>query len=199
MSSPGPHDGDRQAGRASRLGGWLERQPRPAGANEKSRALLAGVSMATSVTFVAALAVMLVLPVPRHLRLSPGPSPDVGSLIKVEGAETYQSKSRVGLALVVVAPADNLFEVARGKLDRDSQVFRMEEVQFEIKQYYKVEVVGAGGPAAAASAPPVVAPVSEQYGEVASSVPPAPEASVIGPEPVAAPEGRPSFSIFTRS
>ena len=80
--------------------------------------------MATSVTFVAALAVMLVLPVPRHLRLSPGPSPDVGSLIKVEGAETYQSKSRVGLALVVVAPADNLFEVARGKLDRDSQVFR---------------------------------------------------------------------------
>ena len=44
-------------------------------------------------------------------------------MIKIEGAPSYESKSRVGLALVVVAPADNLFEVARGKLDRDSQVF----------------------------------------------------------------------------
>jgi len=110
-----------------------------------------------------------------------------------EGRKGYHQVEDLDEALAFVERLRNSEGVS------DAQVFRMEEVQFEIKQYYKVEVVGAGGPAAAASVPPVVAPVSEQYGEAASSAPPAPEASVVGPEPVAAPEGRPSFSIFTRS
>ena len=112
-----------------------------------------------------------------------------------EGRKGYHQVEDLDEALAFVERLRNSEGVT------DAQVFRMEEVAIEVKQYYKVEVVGPGGQPAAAPAapvPPAAAPVSEQYGEVASNVAPVPEAAT-GPEPVAAPEGRPSFSIFTRS
>jgi hypothetical protein len=76
----------------------------------------------------------------------------------------------------------------------DAQVFRMEEVVLEVKQYYKVEVAG-GAPAAPAPAAP-----AEHYGEpvmpVVGEVPVDAMAVAAGPEPVLT-DGRPSFSIFS--
>jgi PDZ domain-containing protein len=100
---------------------------RPAPA-PKPAPVLSGVALGSSALFVVALLVLMAWPVPRHVRLSPGPSPDVGALIKVEGAPSYVAKSRLGLALVIVAPADNLFELARSKLDSTSEVFRRNQL-----------------------------------------------------------------------
>jgi PDZ domain-containing protein len=83
---------------------------------------------AASAVFVITLAVLFVWPIPRHIRFSPGPSPDVATLISVEGVTRDPPQSHLGIALVIVAPADNLFEVARAKLDSDSELFLREAV-----------------------------------------------------------------------
>ena len=89
----------------------------------------------------------------------------------------------------------------------DSQVFRMDEVLIEVKQYYKVEAVNPaqlGAPPMAAAAPmaplaPVaLAPVEahpvevplDHHGEPVPAMASMPELQ---------PDGRPSFSIFTKS
>ena len=77
---------------------------------------------AVSVLFVVGVAVLFVWPIPRYLRLSPGHSPDVDGLIKVEGVQTYENPRHLGVALVLVAPVDNLFELTRAHLDSDSAV-----------------------------------------------------------------------------
>lgn len=90
---------------------------------------LGRISVVTSLLLVLAAAVLFLAPAPhRYIRLSPGPSPDVLTLVKVEGAPSYESSSRLGMALVIVAPVDNLFELTRANLDPDSDVRRREEV-----------------------------------------------------------------------
>ena len=109
-----------------------------------------------------------------------------------EGRKGYHQVEELDEALAFVERLRNSEGVT------DAQVFRMEEVQFEVKQYYKVEVAGAAGQAAAAAPaapsptpPPPVAP--EGYGEVQAEQP----ASAAAPAEASA-EARPSFSIFTR-
>ena len=82
----------------------------------------------TTVTLVAALTALFAWPIPRYLRLSPGPSPDVHALITIEGVQSYENTTPLGLALVVVAPVDTLFDLARASLDDESEVRRRDEV-----------------------------------------------------------------------
>jgi Lon-like protease len=84
---------------------------------------------AMSILAVVSVAALFVVPVPhRYLRLSPAVSPDAHSFVKIEGAPSYEAKSRLDMALVIVAPVDNLFELARADLDRDSEVHRREDI-----------------------------------------------------------------------
>src|SRR5439155_11383224 len=81
----------------------------------RRRLLTAGLAGVTAL-MVLAVAVLFTWPIPRYVRFSPGPSPDVNSLINVKGAPSFPPQSRVGLALVIESPVDNLFSLAQSRL-----------------------------------------------------------------------------------
>ena len=107
-----------------------------------------------------------------------------------EGRKGYHQVEELDEALAFVERLRNSEGVT------DAQVFRMEEIQFEVKQYYKVEVAGAGGQAAASVPPASASPATgpEGYGEVQLDQP----TSASVPVEAVSGESRPSFSIFTR-
>lgn len=112
----------------------------------------------------------------------------------VEGKKGYYQSEELDEALRFVERLRNNEGV------NDAQVFRLEEVQLEVKQYYKVEVAGVPGAGATEGSVSPFPPAGEPQ-PVEFPLEPANDALVVvgseGSEPVV-PEGRPSFSIFTK-
>jgi hypothetical protein len=126
----------------------------------------------------------------------------------VEGKKGYHQCEELDEALHFVERLRNSEGIT------DGQVFRMEEVPIEVKQYYRVEVAGVSpaghgvspagsgagpaGPGAGPAGPPSSPPAAEPP-EAPDEPAPEPLVGVTAPTPEQiVPEGRPSFSIFSK-
>ena len=122
--------------------------------------------------------------------------PHMVTFTSVEGKKGYHQCEELDEAVRFVERLRNNEGVS------DAQVFRMDEVQLEVKQYYKVEVATSAPQAAPAPALAPVHPAESHQVHHPVEVPldhPSEAMIAVAPVPAEAHDGRPSFSIFSKS